>query len=334
MAEKLAAYIKALGQGFLVGAGLAAYDRWAAGQADPLHSPLPGQGHFYDWREARVFYKAHGEGHPVLLLHSIHVAASGWEMRHVHEFLAVNGFRVYTPDLPGFGLSTRPPRRYTHDLYTRFLRDFVRDVVGQEAVVVASGITTSFVVAAAAGAPSLFGPLVLIAPVGIQRFHQRPLWGPVLEQLFRLPVLGHTMFNVLVSRPVLRWLLRHLLYLNAEQVTDVAVRYHYAVSHQPNARFAPAALLGGALNRFIRQEFAALRQPVLLVWGYRARLVPPTDGPAFLQANPRAQLTGFDARLLPHDEQADQFNRYVLKWLQARLEEAGHGEQIRLRVVM
>lgn len=334
MTGKRRGVFAALGKGFLLGAGLAAWDRWAAAQADPLHSPLPGTGQYYEWQEARVFYKVHGDGHPAVLLHGIHPAAGGWEMRHPHEFLAVNGFRVYTPDLPGFGLSTRPPLRYTHAFYTRFLRDFVRDVVGQQAVIVASGLTTSFAVAAAAGDSSLFGPLVLIAPVGIQRFHRRPLWGSVVENLLRLPGAGQVVFNLLVSRPALRLLLRHLLYFDPEKVTEGLERHLYTLSHQPNARFAPAALLGGALNRSVQHEFAALQQPVLLVWGYRARLVPPTDGPAFLQVNPRAQLVGFDARLLPHDEQADQFNRYVLKWLQTRLEEAGHGKEIQLRVVV
>ncbi|MDQ7028293.1 MAG: alpha/beta fold hydrolase [Ardenticatenia bacterium] len=322
------------GVGVLLGALAAAYDKWAADQADPLHSRLAGTGHYYDWREARAFYKVYGEGPPVLLLHSIHPAASGWEMRRVHEFLALNGFRVYTPDLPGFGLSTRPALRYTHDLYARFIRDVVRDVIGQETIVIAAGLTAGCVVVAAAMEPSLFGPLVLVSPVGIGRWARRPWWGLLVEQVLRAPGLGQTLFNLLVSRPALQWLLGSTLYHDRANMAGDTLHLWYTVSHQPNARLAPAALLGGALNRSIRREFAALQQPILLVWGYQARLVPSTDGPAFFQVNPRAELVGVDAGLLPHEEAADQFNRHVLRWLHRCLEEAGRASELRLRVVM
>ncbi len=327
-------WAQALGMGALLGATAAAYDRWAAGQADPLHSHVAGTGHYYDWREARAFYKRHGEGPAVLLLHSLHVAACGWEMRRAHEFLALNGFSVYTPDLPGFGLSTRPPLRYTHDFYAQFIRDFTRDVIGGETIVIAAGLTAGCVVSAAVHEPELFGPLVLISPTGVERWTRRPWWGPTVEWLLRAPGLGQTLFNLLVSRPALRWLLGSILYHSGAEVTNETLRIWYTVSHQPNARLAPAHLLGGALNRSVRQEFAALRQPILLVWGYHARLVPSTDGPGFLRANPRAELVGFEAGLLPHEEAADAFNRHVLKWLHRCLEDAGRAAEVRLRVVM
>jgi pimeloyl-ACP methyl ester carboxylesterase len=58
-------------------------------------------------------------------------------------------------------------------------------------------------------------------------------------------------------------------------------------------------------------------QPTLrLVWGREARMTPLSDAEAFLGANPRAELTVFDkSGLLPHDEQAQGFNRLIIEQL-------------------
>lgn len=72
--------------------------------------------------------RRHGEGAPVVLVHSVNAAASSFEMRPLFEGL--RGERpVLAFDLPGFGRSQRGPRRYDRalvlhdqDAYTDFSR--------------------------------------------------------------------------------------------------------------------------------------------------------------------------------------------------------------------
>lgn len=66
-----------------------------------------------------VYYEVYGPPHgsPVLLLH-------GWmqvgrDLLAVADSLIGRGFRVYLPDLPGYGRSTPPFRRFTPDFYLR-----------------------------------------------------------------------------------------------------------------------------------------------------------------------------------------------------------------------
>lgn len=320
--------------GLITGTLFSAYNRWVQANADPLHSVLEGDGRYYPWRNGRIFYKVHGNGHPVVLLHGPALAASGWEMRKQHTFFAENDFKVYTPDLLGYGLSTRPATAYTPELYIDQIRDFLHDVVGTPAVVIASSLTAGFAVRVATQSPDDVAALVLIEPVGIERSARRPPWGPLLEAVFRSPAVGDTLFNLLVSRPMLTWNAIRNMYLDDANVTEEMLDYQYSVSHQPNARIAPAASLSGALNQSIREDFAALRVPTLLAWGYQSTNVPPTDGPAFLQVNPRVTLAGFDAKSLPHDEAAEEFNKQVLRWLKQHSEKGGQDSSIELRVVM
>lgn len=53
-----------------------------------------------------LYVETHGDGVPVLLLHGWPDSSALW--RGQVPFLAANGFRAITPDLRGFGQSSRP----------------------------------------------------------------------------------------------------------------------------------------------------------------------------------------------------------------------------------
>ena len=71
------------------------------------------------------------------------------------------------------------------------------------------------------------------------------------------------------------------------------------------------------MNHSVAAIFPSLPQKtVRIVWGREARLTPLSDAEAFLGANSRAELTVLDkSGLLPHDEQAQAFNRLTVELL-------------------
>ena len=64
-----------------------------------------------------LYYESHGpaDGAPVLLLHGF--MEVGRDMLILAQALAVEGFRVITPDLPGYGRSRPPDRSFPPDFY-------------------------------------------------------------------------------------------------------------------------------------------------------------------------------------------------------------------------
>src|SRR4051812_4883585 len=82
---------------------------------DDLPPTLPGAMHDWTWRGWRVrstmLGKGLGEGPPLVLVHSVHAAASSFEMRGIFEPLSQR-FSVYAVDLLGFGKSERPAAPY------------------------------------------------------------------------------------------------------------------------------------------------------------------------------------------------------------------------------
>ena len=310
-------------------AGLGALNTWLSWNAGPLESSLSGNSRFYHWvRDGElynVFYKVDGEGAPVLLVHGINAAASSYEMQKLFAGLSQSR-RVYAIDLLGFGLSDRPGRAYTATDYVDLIDDFLRDVVQQPAAIVASSLSAAYAVTVAARAPERVASLLLICPTGLQRLAdpagtQQKLIGAIL----RTPILGSGLFNLLVSRPSLRYFLAERTYADPAKVTDTMIDAYYCTSHQDGARYAPAAFLAGALNQSIRETYPSLTQPIQIAWGREAQVTPVSDANLFIRARPETRLKVFErAGLLPHDECAEEFLELARKALSAENAEASN----------
>src|SRR5207302_7133112 len=129
-----------------------------AGEIDTL---LTGEERRHPWKYGDMFYKVQGarDAKPLVLIHSLGPGASSYEWRKNVDALAEQ-FRVYTLDLLGFGLSDRPAIDYTAETFADLISDFLKEAIGKPTVVVAHGLTCSYVIADAYRRPQLFERLV------------------------------------------------------------------------------------------------------------------------------------------------------------------------------
>ena len=278
-------------------------NRTLTARAGELGPGLNGIGRTYRWRGFDVSYAEAGnpDDPDLLLLHGIHAAASNHEFAEVFENLATD-FHVIAPDLPGFGRTDRPPVEYTASLYTEFVADFAADVT-EDADCIASSLSGAYA-ARAQSRTGAFGRLVLICPTA-----ETGLRRPWLRTLFESPVVGTTLFNALVSRPSLRWFSTRDGYYSPSSVTEDEIDRQWRSAHQPNARFAPAAFVGGFLDpEFdLGDELAALDVPITLVWGREALVTPLSLGKKLAERADAKLVVIDDARLLPHAEHPGPF---------------------------
>ena len=275
-------------------------------RAGDLENPLVGIERTYRWRGIETTYTVAGDptDPDMLLCHGIYAGASSYEFEPIVEQLAED-YHVYAVDLPGFGRSERPPLIYTPSLYAEFIRDFVGDVTA-EPIVVASSLTGSFVVDAADETD--FQQLVLICPTD-ETATERP-W---LRTLLRTPVVGTTLYNLLASKPSIRYFYDREGYYDTSRIDPETVQYTWDSAHQPGARYAPASFAAGTLDpEFdLATELAVLETPTTLVWGRDAGLVPLRDG-RDLAAAADLDLVVIDyATQLPHAEHPDEFVEYL-----------------------
>ncbi|MFC4544331.1 alpha/beta fold hydrolase [Halosolutus amylolyticus] len=281
-------------------------NRLLKGRASEYENPLPGVERTYRWRGIEVSYTVAGDPNDpdMLLCHSIHAGASSHEFEPILELLAEN-YHVIAVDLPGFGQSERPPLVYSPTLYAEFLRDFARDVT-DEPIVVASSLTGSFVVDAADEAD--FEHLVLICPTD-ETSTERP-W---LRTLIRTPIVGTTLFNLLASKPSMRYFFDRDGYYDADRIDEAEVEYAWRSAHQPGARYAPASFASGTLDPDfdLQTELAALETPATLVWGRDAELIPLRQGRNLADAGDLDLVVIDYSTLLPHAEHPEKFVEYL-----------------------
>ena len=303
-----------LSGGAAIGAA-AAFNALAGHDVPLLENTIGGEEGTFRWRGHKVFYTRRGTGSPLLLVHSIHAAASSFEWREVVDALAAN-HTVYTIDLVGFGLSDRPRARYTARFYIGLIGDFAAQVIAKPCVLVASSLSAAYAIVLGARDPGRFPALVLIEPTGLARLHEAPsTGGDTARFAFETPVVGTALFNGLVSKRSLRYYLERI-YWDDSLVTDELIDAYFCTAHQPGAKFAPAAFVAGHLNLDVRRALRRRAQPARLVWGEHASDTPVEEARGFLTAKPDFDVAIFDhSGDLPHDERPGDFIETVSAFL-------------------
>ncbi|HMP42811.1 MAG TPA: alpha/beta fold hydrolase, partial [Roseiflexaceae bacterium] len=227
-------------------------------QLDAEGYPVAAPRQYYQWRGHRIAYYTAGTGAPLLLIHSINAAASAFEMRRPFAALREQ-YQVYALEFLGYGGSDRPAIRYDAGLYAALISDFTHDVIGSGVPAIASSLSSAYLVRAAAAAPRLFGPLVLICPTGIRDLAQpnEPGWG---FDLLRSP-FGDLIFRGLSSRSSIAFFPRRQSYFDPASVDELTIEGFYRAAFQAGAKYAPICFLTGLLNCDINDDIGRLQQP-------------------------------------------------------------------------
>ncbi len=284
--------------------------------SDPDDSALGGEAHFFSWKYGKVFYKTSGSQHPgtpLVLIHGVGAGSSSFMWRKNFDDLA-RDFHIFAFDFLGFGFSDKPVNApYSADLYVELISDFIREISGYPANIVASSLSGSYAIRVADEHPELVKSLVLNAPTGADKLNARPgMAGAAFYGLLQSPVLGTSFYNVMASERNIRDYARKYLFYDHRRVTNRLIANLYATSHQPGAQHAIAAFLAGYLNTDNRAAFARLPQGVTLVWGKQDLITPLEHAAALLEANPRARLEVFDyCRMMPEQEHPEKFNALI-----------------------
>lgn len=323
-------------------AGLVAF-RHILVTPQPLDSLLPGEAHLYRWKRGHVYYKVAGEQHapPMVLLHAPELAGSAFEMLGIMASLATR-FRVYAPDLLGFGLSDRPDIAYTADTYTELLHDFLTNIVGEPATLVASRLSCNYAITVAANSPELCTRLVLLSPTALYGNQAGAFGLPAVLSSLLPPIPGVLPARIIVPRqaqallyPLLVAISRlsgRLRYGQPERLianplaTDTnnpPADYMYATTHQFGAEHAPMDWLAGNLSSNVSSDIQKLQQPTLFIWGtaelHYARQEHDAPGSVELE---EVEISGVTTRIVLlqrttsviHKELPETVGKTILQW--------------------
>ena len=287
--------------------GLAAANRALQNAPLPI-SALGGVRRRWSWRGHEIFATEAGEGSLVVLVHGIYAGASSYEFRDLFPLLAQH-HRVVAFDLLGCGLSDKPNVAYSAELFVEQIVDALTEFGDESAAIVGSSLGAAFAIRAAMRASDRVERIAAICPAGMAGTLDRDsgVGTSLVTTLLRSPLLGEGLFNVLASKPSIRWFLQHRTFADPQRVTPEIVAHYYAVSHQPGARYVPAALVGGLLNCDVARDLPFLTIPLLIMWGEKAPAINPrSNAEEYLRLAKGARLVTFaESALLPHEEEPE-----------------------------
>lgn len=211
-----------------------------------------------------IVYEVRGEGSPVLLLPALSTVSTRLEVAALADALS-SDYRTYSLDWLGFGHSARPPLEYRAQIYQQLLGDFVRDMLETPVAVVAAGHAASYAITLAP--KQLWSKLALIAPTW-----RAPLrvmskgaatWHDWVRDLVRSPIVGDTLYQLNTAPAFLRSMYQSHVYTDEANLTPEFIARKYSTTQQPNARYAPAAFVTGALDAVTtREELHAFLKPL------------------------------------------------------------------------
>lgn len=224
---------------------------------------------------------------PLVLLHGTSASLHTWE----GWAAALRGQRrVITLDLPGFGL-TGPTAEadYRPEADARFVLR-VLDRLGVRRFV-AGGNSLGGEVAwqMAALAPARVDRLVLVDATGF-RFESEAV--PIAWRLALVPGIGKAMEWVLPRETVVASL--RSAYADPARVTAARVDRYFELTLRAGNRRALVQRLRQVDHGRDAARIATLRQPTLILWGGRDRLIPPENARRFQAAIPGSTLVMLD----------------------------------------
>jgi pimeloyl-ACP methyl ester carboxylesterase len=229
----------------------------------------------WEGQELRVGYDRLGAGATLLLLPAFSSISTRREMRPLQERLA-SDFATVAIDWPGFGDESRPPIPWQPAVYVAFLQHVLTHVVVRPLATIAAGHAASYVLSAAADSPNSTGRLCLIAPTWrgplptVTGGHRQ--LGEWISRAGDIPVLGHLLYRLNVSPPVIRMMARGHVYADPDWLTSERLTQKMDVVSAPGARHASIRFVTGMLDLMAsRTSFVetagGIKEAILVVYG-------------------------------------------------------------------
>jgi pimeloyl-ACP methyl ester carboxylesterase len=228
---------------------------------------------------------------PLVLIHGTSASLHTWES-WAHTLKAQR--RVITFDLPGFGL-TGPfagryaPDDYRGDTYARFVIDLLDALKLQRVVLGGNSLGGEIAWRVATLAPERVAQLVLVDASGLAF---TPDAVPIGFIAARLPVVRWISEYVLPREVVAQGLAS--VYGDPSRVTPALVERYFELALREGNRHALSQRLQQLSMGEDQARVATVKQPTLILWGARDRLIPVSVGRSFQQQIAGSQLVVFD----------------------------------------
>ena len=248
-------------------AGMYTYNQFVAASSTKKNMLPTKNGSYYSWKQGNIFYTKIGKGTPILLIHDTNSASSSVEWLKVAKKLQKN-HTVYTIDLLGCGLSDKPGVSYTNYMYVQLITSFIKDVIKNKTDVVASNLSSSFVIMANHMDRTIINHMIFINPSSFNIMDRIPdKTSKTKQTIINLPLIGTFIYNFLMSTKKIDYQFKNKFFFRSQLVSSKIIDAYYESSHMDNSRgkYLYSSILGNFMNVDIRNAVKKVDNPVLLI---------------------------------------------------------------------
>ena len=252
-------------------------------------------------------------GAPVIVL--LHGSNSDLHTWDAWTALLTPRYRVIRLDQIGHGL-TGPGLggNYSPAAFDAVIADVTAQLGASKFALAGSSMGGGIALHYALAHPEQVTALVLIDAGGAPRLGKAA--GNIGFTIARTPVLRNLMLSV-TPRSVIAKSLRQSVW-NQAVVTPAAIDRYWELLRYPGNRQATLTRFAGGWQSFTPQQLAALKLPVLVLWGAHDQLIGVQSARWFQQHIAGSDLIVYpDAGHLPHEEVAQQSAADLTRWLAA-----------------
>ena len=244
----------------------------------------PPEGRYVDAGPVRLHYQVFGEGPDVVFVHGSGPGNSAWaNFRGNYEAFVNAGFRVWLPDLVGFGYSDKPVDQgdYTLQFFCDTLRAALDALGVQRCSFVGNSLGGGIAIQVALDDPAFADKLVLMGPGCLE---------PQADY-FTMPGIAKMMAAAGdgITEDNLRDVLVNFVVDDA-LITDELLSMRWAV-----AKDQPKEVLTTMKTPALGPRMKELSQPLLTFWGADDAFMPPKGKETCLRANAASRLIEVNA---------------------------------------
>lgn len=185
----------------------------------------------FKWRFGNIHYTKSGNGRPLLLVHDLDAASSGFEWNQIIDSLKEH-YTVFNIDLLGCGRSEKPDLTYTNYLYVQLISDFIKSEIGHRTDVIVTGGSAACTIMACNNTPELFDKIMVINPESLLTCSQIPgKHAKLYKLLLDLPIVGTLLYHIAISKKSLVEEFTHRYYYNPYSVKNSLLDAYYESAH-------------------------------------------------------------------------------------------------------
>lgn len=248
-------------------AAIYAYNKFVETTATRKNLLKTENGTYFEWKHGNIFYTKQGNGSPVLLIHDTDSRSSGAEWSKINKKLAKN-HTVYTIDLIGCGRSDKPKIKYTNYLYVQLITDFVKNVIKDKTDVIATNLSTSFVIMANNLDTNLFNKIILINPISLKDMEAIPdKKTQLIQTLINMPVIGTFLYNLHMNPAKIDIVFRLKYFSRMQLISTKLEDTYYESAHlgKSNGKYLYSSIIANYLNMNMVHAVKNIDKPMYII---------------------------------------------------------------------